>query len=107
VLDVTQVDEAARQQPQGPAGEAGRRLAAGQSDQLDLLFAVEFALVLSGGFAWAKGAIQALFDEGLADAVDGSQADVESLTNLCVRVARVVLGSRRFEQDAGTGDGPR
>src|SRR5271169_1040948 len=84
-----------------------RRLAAGQSDQLDLLFAVEFALVLPVDFAWAKGAVQALFDEGLADAVDGSQADIESLPNLCVRVARFGLGSRRFEQDAGAGDGPR
>src|SRR5215213_1761437 len=100
MLDVTQIDEAARQEPQGPAGEAGRRLAAGQSDQLDLLFAVEFALVLPVGFAWAKGAIQALFDEGLADAVDGSQANVESLANLCVGVARILLASRRFEQAA-------
>lgn len=50
-----------------------------------------------------QGGVQALFNEALADALDGAQAAAEGLNNPGVLPGRAAVGLVGLEEDAGTG----
>ncbi len=101
---MAQIDKATSQQTQRPVREAGWRLAAGHGDQLGLLLACEFVLVLPVGFARTQGELDAILDEGLTGAVDRGQTDIQDMVNLLICPSRTVLRGIGLEEDAGAGN---
>jgi hypothetical protein len=102
-VGVLQFDQLLGQQANGPTPSPGGRLATGQGDQVGLLFAIELAAAMPRLGTASEDSLQALFDEGLAHAIDGSQADAKGGADLLVGPGRAG-GDVRLEQDPGTGD---
>jgi len=104
VLGVLQFDHLVGQQADGPPSASEGRLATGQGDQVGLLLAIEFPAAMPRLGAARENGLQTLFDEGLADAIDGHQADIEGRADLLIGPGRAV--GVRLEQDPGTADLP-
>jgi hypothetical protein len=91
------------EQANGPTPSSGGRLATGQGDEVGLLFAIEFAAAMPRLGTAREDRLQALFNEGLADAIDGSQADRKGSTDLLIGPGRTSAGIC-LEQNPGTAD---
>src|SRR5215475_9085524 len=99
-------DDCVSQEPNRPASKAGRRLAAGERDQLGLLLAIEdrrnrrrFAL-LAG-----QHRVKPLLHQLCPDALDHGDVGVECLADRLVRPALTSYALVGLEQDAGLQNG--
>jgi hypothetical protein len=93
-IGVFQFDHLLGQQADGPTPSSGGRLTTGQGDQVCLLFAIELAVAMPRLGAASEDGLQTLLDEGLADAIDGSQPDGKGGADLLVgpgRTGRISL----------------
>ena len=68
-----------------------------------LLFAIQLAWPMSRFGTAREDSFQALFNEGLAHSIDGSQADSEGGADLLIGPGRSTAGIR-LEQNPGAGD---
>jgi hypothetical protein len=102
-IGVFQFDHFLGQQANGPTPSSGGRLATGQGDQVSLLFAIEFAVAMPRLGAASQDSLQAFFNEGLANAIDGRQADSKGGVNLLIGPGQT-SGGIRLEQNPGTAD---
>jgi hypothetical protein len=104
VLGVLQFDHLVGQQADGPPFAPEGWLATGQGDQVGFLLAIEFPVAMPRLGAARKDGRQPLFDEGLADTIDGHEADVEGRVDLLIRPGGAV--GIRLEQDPRAADLP-
>src|SRR6266545_610604 len=99
-----QRDQLVGQELHRPLVAARRRRRAGQSDEPGLGRPIAFALAAGPLLLLAtQGVVQALLDEALADALDGSDADLDRLADALVGPGRPAVGGVGLEQDAGAG----
>jgi hypothetical protein len=91
------------QQADGPTPSSGRRLATGQGDQVSLLFAIELAAAVPRLGTAREDSLQALFNEGLTNTINGSQADSKGSADLLIGPGRTT-GGISLEQNPGAGD---
>src|SRR6266540_2572723 len=100
-----QRDQLVGQELHRPLVAARRRRRAGQSDEPGLGRPIAFALAAGPLLLLAtQGVVQALLDEALADALDGSDADLDRLADALVGPGRPAVGGVGLEQDAGAGE---
>src|SRR6266540_3659506 len=100
-----QRDQLVGQELHRPLVAARRRRRAGQSDEPGLGRPIAFALAAGPLLLLAtQGVVQALLDEALADALDGSYADLDRLADALVGPGRPAVGGVGLEQDAGAGE---
>jgi hypothetical protein len=102
-ISVFQFDHFLGQQANGPTPSSGGRLATGQGDQVSLLVAIDLAAAMPRLGTARENSLQALLNEGLANAIDRSQADSKGRAELLIGPGRT-SGGINLEQNPGAGD---
>ncbi len=97
--DVAQLHHPVRREAERPAAPARRGAAAGQGDEVGLLFAVEHPRTSWHG-ATNEGAFETAFDEGATHAMDGDRPHIQGDADLLVRPCRRQVTAVRLQEDA-------
>jgi hypothetical protein len=102
-VGVPQFDQFAGQQTNGPTTSSRGRLAACQRNQVGFLLTIQLAVAVPRLGLAGEHCLQALFDESLANAIDGCQPDVKGGADLLIGPGWT-SSAVGLEQNPGAGD---
>jgi hypothetical protein len=100
---VAQLDELVGQQPHGPAPPTGRRLTAGQGDQVSFLFAVQLTWSPTAQGLTRQNGRESLIDKRLAHTIDRGKTHLERLADLVVGPGGPLGANIGFQENPGAG----
>jgi hypothetical protein len=102
-INVAKHRQSIGQQPKRPVLPPGGWSRAGQREQVGFSFTIQLARSPTSGSMAMRGCVQPLFDEALADTMNGLATDIEGLLDILISPSRTPWTAISFEQDLGMG----
>jgi hypothetical protein len=104
-INIAKDNQLIGQQPKRPVLASGGRRRASQREQMGLSFPVQFALSPTGRAATMQRCILALFNEALANTMNGLATDFEGISDSFISPGRTLGSTISLEQDLCVGTG--